>query len=73
MRRFFIYKKTDALAIHHFEGIQTFWWRNELVEYLFRIKAKSAHHEIRDFYAHMVLVDERRFARCFCRYSGNIA
>ena len=29
---------------------------------------KSAHNEIRDFYAHMVLTYERRFARCFCRY-----
>ena len=34
---------------------------------------KSAHNEIRDFYAHMALTHERRFARCFCRYSGNIA
>ena len=31
---------------------------------------KSAHHEIRDFYAHMALMDERRFARYFCRYIG---
>ncbi len=36
-------------------------------------KDKSAHNEIRDFYAHMALTYERRFARCFCRYSGNIA
>ena len=34
---------------------------------------KSAHHEIRDFYAHMALIHERRFARCFCRYFGDIA
>ena len=34
---------------------------------------KSAHNEIRDFYAHMALTYERRFERCFCRYSGNIA
>ena len=34
---------------------------------------KSAHHEIRDFYAHMALIHERRFARYFCRYIGNIA
>ena len=34
---------------------------------------KSAHSEIRDFYAHMALTRERHFARCFCRYSGNIA
>ena len=34
---------------------------------------KSAENEIRDFYAHMALTHERRFARCFCRYSGNIA
>ena len=34
---------------------------------------KSAHNEIRDFYAHMVLTYERRFVRCFCRYAGNIA
>ena len=27
------------------------------------------HNEIRDFYAHMPLTHERRFARCFCRYS----
>ena len=33
---------------------------------------KSAHNEIRDFYAHMALTHERRFERCFCRYSGNI-
>ena len=33
---------------------------------------KSAHHEIRDFYAHMALIHERRFARCFCQYFGNI-
>ena len=33
---------------------------------------KSAHNEIRDFYAHMALTHKRRFARCFCRYSGNI-
>ena len=32
MRRFLTHKKTDALAIHHFEGIQTFWWRNALVD-----------------------------------------
>ena len=31
------------------------------------------HNEIRDFYAHMALTHERRFARCFCRDSGNIA
>ena len=31
---------------------------------------KSAHTEIRDFYAHMALTHERHFARCFCRYSG---
>ncbi len=31
------------------------------------------HNEIRDFYAHMPLTHERRFARCFCRDSGNIA
>ena len=31
------------------------------------------HNEIRDFYAHMALTHERHFARCFCRYSGNIA
>ena len=36
-------------------------------------KDKSAHNEIRDFYAHMALTDERRFVRCFCRYLGNIA
>ena len=29
---------------------------------------KSAHNEIRDFYAHMALTYERHFARCFCRY-----
>ena len=34
---------------------------------------KSAHHEIRDFYAHMALMDEHRFARYFCRYIENIA
>ena len=34
---------------------------------------KSAHNEIRDFYAHMALTHERHFARCFCRYSENIA
>ena len=39
----------------------------------FLFKDKSAHNEIRDFYAHMALTHERRFARCFCRYSGNIA
>ena len=32
MRRFLTHKKTDALVIHHFEGIQTFWWRNVLVD-----------------------------------------
>ena len=32
MRSFLTHKKTDALAIHHFEGIQTFWWRNALVD-----------------------------------------
>ena len=31
---------------------------------------KSAHHEIRDFYARMALMDEHRFARYFCRYIG---
>ena len=36
-------------------------------------KDKSAHNEISDFYAHMALTYERHFARCFCRYSGNIA
>ena len=30
MRSFLTHKKTDALTIHHFEGIQTFWWRNAL-------------------------------------------
>ena len=30
MRRFLTHKKTDALAFHHFEGIQTFSWRNAL-------------------------------------------
>ena len=33
---------------------------------------KSAHNEIRDFYAHMALTYERHFERCFCRYFGNI-
>ena len=36
----------------------------------FLFKDKSAHNEIRDFYAHMALTHERHFARCFCRYSG---
>ena len=35
-------------------------------------KDKSVHNEIKDFYAHMSLTHERRSARCFCRYSGNI-
>ena len=39
----------------------------------FSFSDKSAHNEIRDFYAHMALSYERHFARCFCRYSGNIA
>ena len=39
----------------------------------FSCSDKSAHNEIRDFYAHMALTYERHFARCFCRYSGNIA
>ena len=34
---------------------------------------KSAHNEIRDFYAHMAITYERRFVRCFYRYAGNIA
>ena len=34
-------------------------------------KDKSAHNEIWDFYAHMALTHERRFARCFCRDAGN--
>ena len=34
---------------------------------------KSVHNEIEDFYAHMSLIHERRPARYFCRYSGNIA
>ena len=38
----------------------------------FPFSDKSTHHEIRDFYAHMALTYERHFARCFCRYSGNI-
>ena len=37
------------------------------------LQDKSAHNEIRDFYAHMALTHERHFARCFCRDSGNIA
>ena len=31
------------------------------------------HNEIEDFYAHMSLTHERHLARCFCRYSRNIA
>ena len=31
------------------------------------------HNEIRDFYEDMPLTHEGRFARCFCRDSGNIA
>ena len=34
---------------------------------------KSAHNEVKDFYAHMSLMDACRSARCFCRYSGSIA
>ena len=37
------------------------------------LQDKSAHNEIRDFYAHMALTHERHFARCFCRDSVNIA
>jgi len=40
--------------------------------YQYFLQDKSAHNEIRDLYAHMALTHERRFARCFCRYSGNI-
>ena len=40
--------------------------------YQYFLQDKSAHNEIRDFYAHMALTHERRFARCFCRDSGNI-
>ena len=29
------------------------------------------HNETCDFYAHMSLTHERRFAGCFCRYSEN--
>ena len=36
-------------------------------------KDKSAHSEIRAFYAHMALAHERRFVRCFCLDSENIA
>lgn len=36
-------------------------------------KDKSAHNEIGDFYAHMALAHERRFIRCFCLDSENIA
>ena len=34
---------------------------------------KSARNESWDFYAYMTLAHARRFARCFCRYVGNIA
>ena len=34
---------------------------------------KSVHNAICDFYAHMARNRERRFARCFRRYFGNIA
>ena len=34
---------------------------------------KSVLNDIRDFYAHMALTNERSFVRCFCRDSGNIA
>lgn len=36
------------------------------------VKDKSVHNEIKDFYAHMSLTYERRSARHFCHYSGNI-
>lgn len=36
-------------------------------------KDKSAHSEIRAFYAHRALTHERRFIRCFCLDSENIA
>ena len=36
-------------------------------------KDKSMHNEIRAFYAHMALTHERRFVRCFCLDSENIA
>lgn len=36
------------------------------------VKDKSVHNEIKDFYAHMSLTYERRSARRFCHYSGNI-
>ena len=39
----------------------------------YSLQDKSAHNEIRDFYAHMALTHESRFARYFCHYSGNIA
>ena len=35
-------------------------------------KDKSVQSETCDFYAHMALTYERHFARCFCRYFGNI-
>ena len=47
---------------------ERFWQKNSTSHW-----DKSAHSEIRDFYAHMALTHERHFARCFCRYSGNIA
>ena len=36
-------------------------------------RGQEWHNEIRDFYAHVALAHERRFARCFCRDSGNTA
>ena len=36
-------------------------------------EAKRAHNETCDSFAHMPAMQGRRFARCFCRYSGNIA
>ena len=33
---------------------------------------QNVHNETCDFYAHMALTYERHFAKCFCRYFGNI-
>ena len=53
----------------------SFLTKSANVQYLIPLrhaKDKSEHNEIRDFYAHMALTDERRFARWFCRMLSEI-
>ena len=41
-------------------------YRRDIRGIIINIRDKSAHNEIRDFYAHMALTYERHIARCFC-------